>query len=55
MNWEFNDLSVWDNRAVYHTATYDYNEPQAAHRVVAVGEAPTLDLTSASRSDALGL
>lgn len=55
VKWEVNDLAVFDNRAVYHTATYDYNEPRVCHRVVAVGEAPALDPKSVSRSDALGL
>jgi alpha-ketoglutarate-dependent taurine dioxygenase len=53
VKWEVNDLAVWDNRAVYHTATYDYDEPRVCHRVVAVGEPPALDPNSTSRSEAL--
>ncbi|TGO45094.1 hypothetical protein BOTNAR_0701g00010 [Botryotinia narcissicola] len=53
--WNVDDLVIWDNRSVYHTATYDYSEPRAAHRVVSVGEAPTLLEGSISRGQALGL
>ncbi|TEY42037.1 hypothetical protein BOTCAL_0400g00130 [Botryotinia calthae] len=53
--WNVDDLVIWDNRSVYHTATYDYSEPRAAHRVVSVGEAPTLMEGSISRGEALGL
>ncbi|KAH8690448.1 hypothetical protein BGW36DRAFT_305869 [Talaromyces proteolyticus] len=43
VKWGENDLAVWDNRATYHTATYDYDGPRMAQRVVAVGEPPALD------------
>ena len=46
---------MFDNRAVYHTATYDYDEPRVCLRVVAVGESPTLDPKGVSRSDDLHL
>jgi len=55
VKWDVNDVAIWDNRAVYHTATYDYDEPRMSHRVVAVGEAPALDPDSVSRSDSLEL
>lgn len=55
VKWGVDDLAVFDNRAVYHTATYDYDEPRVCHRVVAVGEAPALDPKSVSRSEALVL
>ncbi|CAI7629621.1 unnamed protein product [Penicillium crustosum] len=55
VKWEVDDLAVFDNRAVYHTATYDYDEPRVCLRVVAVGEAPALDPKGVSRSEALDL
>ncbi|XP_014560730.1 hypothetical protein COCVIDRAFT_12494 [Bipolaris victoriae FI3] len=53
MKWGVNDLAVWDNRSVYHTATYDYDGPRAGHRVVSVAEAPYLDMNSVGRDEAL--
>ncbi|KAL1849174.1 hypothetical protein Daus18300_013330 [Diaporthe australafricana] len=55
VKWDVDDLAVFDNRALSHTATYDYDEARVCYRVVAVGEAPSLDPRSVSRSDALGL
>ncbi|KAI1577007.1 TauD Probable taurine catabolism dioxygenase [Pyrenophora tritici-repentis] len=53
MKWGVNDLAVWDNRAVYHTATYDYDGPRSGHRVVSVAEAPYLNMHSVGRDEAL--
>lgn len=55
VKWDVDDLAVFDNRSLSHTATYDYDEARVCYRVVAVGEAPALDPRSVSRSDALGL
>ncbi|KAF7593208.1 hypothetical protein BBP40_011838 [Aspergillus hancockii] len=50
-----NDLAIWDNRSVYHAATFDYNDlgPRTGHRVVGLGERPYLDPKSTSRREAL--
>ncbi|KAF1357360.1 taurine dioxygenase [Lizonia empirigonia] len=53
MKWGVNDLAVWDNRAVYHTATYDYDGPRSGHRVVSVAEAPYLNINSVGRDEAI--
>ncbi|KAF7719090.1 Taurine catabolism dioxygenase TauD/TfdA family protein [Penicillium ucsense] len=53
--WRKNDLAVWDNRSMWHCATYDYAEARAGDRVASLGEAPYLDLSSKSRREALGL
>ena len=54
-----NDLAIWDNRSVYHTATYDYQHlglgPRTGQRAVSLGERPYLDPESRSRWEALGL
>jgi len=49
--WTANDLAIWDNRCVLHTATNDYGS-QARHgnRVVGIGEKPFLDPASKSRA-----
>lgn len=44
------DLAMFDNRAVLHTATYGYDEVRVCYWVVATGEAPALDSKSVSRS-----
>jgi alpha-ketoglutarate-dependent taurine dioxygenase len=51
-----NDLAIWDNRSVYHTATYDYAGlgPRTGQRAVSLGERPYLDPNSRSRREALG-
>lgn len=48
-------LANWDNRSVYHAATWDYEEigPRTGHRVVGLGERPYLDPNSTSRREAL--
>lgn len=52
-----NDLAIWDNRSVYHTATYDYKGlgERTGQRAVSLGERPYLDLESKGRREALGL
>ncbi|CAM0141669.1 hypothetical protein VKS41_007904 [Umbelopsis sp. WA50703] len=49
-----NDLAIWDNRSVYHAATFDYNEKRTGQRAVGLGEKPYLDPASVSRREALG-
>ncbi|KAF3384953.1 hypothetical protein F1880_003157 [Penicillium rolfsii] len=53
--WRKNDMAIWDNRSMWHCATYDYAEARAGDRVASLGEAPYLDPTSKSRREALGL
>ncbi|TKA43432.1 hypothetical protein B0A54_05914 [Friedmanniomyces endolithicus] len=50
-----NDLAIWDNRSAFHCATFDYEGlgERFGHRTVGIGEAPYLDLKSASRTEAL--
>ncbi|KAH7083843.1 hypothetical protein FB567DRAFT_604942 [Paraphoma chrysanthemicola] len=52
-----NDLAIWDNRSVYHTATYDYAGlgPRTGQRAVSLGERPYLDPESKGRREVLGL
>lgn len=52
-----NDLAIWDNRSVYHTATPDYEGlgNRTGQRAVSLGERPYLDPNSKSRREALGL
>jgi alpha-ketoglutarate-dependent taurine dioxygenase len=35
-----NDLAIWDNRSVFHTATFDYDSlgERFGHRAVGIGE-----------------
>ncbi|KAF2851520.1 taurine catabolism dioxygenase [Plenodomus tracheiphilus IPT5] len=51
-----NDLAIWDNRSVYHTATYDYTGlgKRTGQRAVSLGEKPYLDAESLGRREALG-
>jgi len=53
--WNKNDLAIWDNRSVFHTATYDYSTKRQGNRVVSLGEKPYFDPASKSRREALGL
>ncbi|KAH8673391.1 hypothetical protein BX600DRAFT_479963 [Xylariales sp. PMI_506] len=53
--WNKNDLAIWDNRSVFHTATNDYVGKRQGNRVVSLGEKPYYDPTSQSRREALGL
>jgi alpha-ketoglutarate-dependent taurine dioxygenase len=50
-----NDLAIWDNRSVYHTATYDYAGlgSRTGQRAVSLGERPYFDPSSKSRREAL--
>ncbi|KAH6686777.1 hypothetical protein F5X68DRAFT_134700 [Plectosphaerella plurivora] len=53
--WGKNDLAIWDNRSVFHTATNDYIGKRQGNRVVSLGEKPFFDPSSVSRREALGL
>ncbi|KAB5576212.1 hypothetical protein GE09DRAFT_1094991 [Coniochaeta sp. 2T2.1] len=53
-----NDVAIWDNRSVYHTATTDYLFEQGlgerkGSRAVSLGEKPYIDPQSSSRREAL--
>lgn len=50
-----NDVAIWDNRSVYHSATADYEGfgERLGHRAVSIGEKPFLDVRSKSRREAL--
>lgn len=53
-----NDVAIWDNRSVYHTATNDYLYEEGlgerrGSRAVSLGERPYVDLQSSSRREAL--
>jgi alpha-ketoglutarate-dependent taurine dioxygenase len=52
--WGKNDLAIWDNRSVFHTATNDYEGKRQGNRVVSLGEKPFFDPKSVSRREALG-
>ncbi|KAG8688644.1 hypothetical protein FRC09_012805 [Ceratobasidium sp. 395] len=53
--WNKNDVAIWDNRSVYHTATYDYEKTlRIGDRVVSLGEKPYFDPKSKSRREFLG-
>ncbi|KAK3672121.1 hypothetical protein LTR78_008092 [Recurvomyces mirabilis] len=49
-----NDVAIWDNRSVFHTATYDYDGVRTGQRAVSIGEKTYLDPNSTSRREALG-
>jgi len=51
--WNKNDLAIWDNRSVFHTATNDYEGKRQGNRVVSLGEKPFYDPVSKSRREAL--
>ncbi|KPI34564.1 putative alpha-ketoglutarate-dependent sulfonate dioxygenase [Cyphellophora attinorum] len=51
--WGKNDLAIWDNRSVFHTATNDYEGSRQGNRVVSLGEKPYFDPKSVSRREAL--
>ncbi|KAL2001522.1 hypothetical protein VTN02DRAFT_1663 [Thermoascus thermophilus] len=53
--WNANDLAIWDNRSVFHTATNDYNGKRQGNRVVSLGEIPYFDPASKSRREALAV
>ncbi|KAL1836227.1 hypothetical protein VTJ49DRAFT_5408 [Mycothermus thermophilus] len=52
-----NDIAIWDNRSVFHTATFDYLDgsygERFGNRAVGLGEKPYLDPNSTSRRAAL--
>ncbi|KUI63736.1 hypothetical protein VM1G_10504 [Cytospora mali] len=52
-----NDIAIWDNRSVFHSATFDYAGlgDRFGNRVVGLGERPYYDPESTSRRVALGL
>jgi len=52
--WNKNDLAIWDNRSVFHTATNDYDGIRQGNRVVSLGEKPFYNPGSKSRRQALG-
>ncbi|RAL07908.1 TauD/TfdA dioxygenase family protein [Aspergillus homomorphus CBS 101889] len=49
------DIAIWDNRSVFHTATFDYEGlgERFGHRAVGIGERPYLDPKSRSRTEVL--
>ncbi|KAK3399631.1 hypothetical protein B0T20DRAFT_434040 [Sordaria brevicollis] len=49
------DIAIWDNRSVFHTATFDYDNfgERFGNRAVGLGERPYLDPQSTSRREAL--
>ncbi|OAG06027.1 alpha-ketoglutarate-dependent sulfonate dioxygenase, partial [Paraphaeosphaeria sporulosa] len=51
--WRENDVAIWDNRSVFHTATNDYAGKRQGNRVVGLGEKPFYDPGSVSRREAL--
>ncbi|KAH8781800.1 hypothetical protein F5882DRAFT_500180 [Hyaloscypha sp. PMI_1271] len=51
--WNKNDVAIWDNRSVFHTATNDYDGKRQGNRVVSIGEKPYFDPNSTSRREAL--
>ncbi|KXX79242.1 putative alpha-ketoglutarate-dependent sulfonate dioxygenase [Madurella mycetomatis] len=52
-----NDIAIWDNRSVFHTATFDHLDgnygERFGNRAVGLGERPYLDPQSTSRRAAL--
>ncbi|KEZ40194.1 hypothetical protein SAPIO_CDS9251 [Scedosporium apiospermum] len=50
-----NDIAIWDNRSVFHTATFDYDEQgdRFGNRAVGLGEKPYFDPNSKSRREDL--
>ncbi|KAH8115458.1 taurine catabolism dioxygenase [Phellopilus nigrolimitatus] len=51
--WNANDVAIWDNRSVYHTATPDLVGVREGHRTTSLGERPYFDPASTSRREAL--
>ncbi|RDW94228.1 TauD/TfdA dioxygenase family protein [Aspergillus mulundensis] len=54
---EPNDIAIWDNRSVFHTATFDYDGigERSGNRAVGIGEVPYFDPNSKSRREDLGI
>ncbi|KAL9067073.1 MAG: hypothetical protein Q9161_007163 [Pseudevernia consocians] len=55
VKWHPEDLVIWDNRAVYHCATFDYDAKRVGNRICGVGEKPYLDSRSSGRRYAMNL
>ncbi|KAK0103339.1 hypothetical protein ONS95_005365 [Cadophora gregata] len=57
VKWNPDDMIIWDNRSVYHCATYDYGTTglRRADRVCGCGEVPFLDPHSSGRRQVLGI
>ncbi|KAL4980142.1 hypothetical protein BDW66DRAFT_156749 [Aspergillus desertorum] len=51
--WGTNDVAIWDNRSVFHTATNDCSGRRQGNRVVSLGEIPYFDPACKSRRQAL--
>ncbi|KAL4982638.1 hypothetical protein BDW68DRAFT_182342 [Aspergillus falconensis] len=53
---EPNDIALWDNRSVFHTATFDYDGigEQSGNCAVGIGEVPYFDPASRLRREDLG-
>jgi len=47
--------AIWDNRSVFHSATFDYDGlgERFGNRAVGVGEKPFFDVNSMSKAEAL--
>ncbi|EUC42256.1 hypothetical protein COCMIDRAFT_103933 [Bipolaris oryzae ATCC 44560] len=52
-----NDIAIWDNRSVFHAATFDFEGlgERLGDRAVGVGERPFFDPNSTSRRESLNL
>ncbi|KAJ3544495.1 hypothetical protein NM208_g3024 [Fusarium decemcellulare] len=50
-----NDIAIWDNRSVFHSATFDYDGlgDRFGNRVVGIGERPYFDERSGSKRETL--
>ncbi|KAF2150375.1 taurine catabolism dioxygenase [Myriangium duriaei CBS 260.36] len=50
-----NDIAIWDNRSVFHSATFDYDGlgERFGNRAVGIGERPYFDPNSRSKAEAL--
>ncbi|KAK8244362.1 hypothetical protein HDK77DRAFT_434418 [Phyllosticta capitalensis] len=50
-----NDIAIWDNTSVFHTATFDYDHigERFGNRAVGIGSKPYFDPNSKSRREAL--
>ncbi|EUC42259.1 hypothetical protein COCMIDRAFT_103961 [Bipolaris oryzae ATCC 44560] len=61
LKWNVNDLAIWDNRCVFHSATNDVSgnatstSMKKGNRAVSLGEKPFFDPVSKSRQEALAL
>ncbi|THH06974.1 hypothetical protein EW145_g3707 [Phellinidium pouzarii] len=51
--WSVNDVAIWDNRSVYHTATPDLVGVREGRRTTSLGERPYFDPASTSRREGL--